>query len=560
MPNVEIVIKTITQGDDNTRRSIGSLTELNSAIGLVRQGLEVAQKVYSETAGKALEYANQVRQLSMISGESAEETSRFIQVLDDYKIGADEALTATRALTKNGLTPSIDTIATLSDQYLKLNSAEERNAFVIKNLGRAGLQWTEVLNKGSTAIKAQGAAISANLILNQKQLDAARANEIAMDNLNDAWDGFTITAGNKMVPALTGVINEINSTNRAIEIMKEQGLSGGEIFLHMVNNTEVYIEALRQANTEQEASTAAMLANAEAADQNEISMKEQEAAIRAVSESNTAFLGVLGQVDSAMDAYREGVAASYAELQAGNIKVDEHKAKVAELAAQYEEAKNQIVLSIVEMKLASDGWTNAEVNAYLQIGQQLGAFSEDTVQETRRIVASADKLVAGFEAMGEQTMHTGERALDAAEDFGLMGDAASEMGEEINSTATPAVGGLKSQLNGLPPNNSAWQYSFIINVRGRVPSLPDIASQTEDADHFNYHNDMGGMGAAYKPTMIGTGAQPEMFVPQSAGTFAPADQWAGGADKIITAIAANRTNPKEIARYVVEGLVQAGVV
>src|SRR5689334_16612880 len=69
-----------------------------------------------------IQYADQVRALSTVSGESTEETSRFIQVLDDYKISAEDAMTATRALTKQGLAPNINTLAQLSDQYLALNS------------------------------------------------------------------------------------------------------------------------------------------------------------------------------------------------------------------------------------------------------------------------------------------------------------------------------------------------------------------------------------------------------------------------------------------------------
>lgn len=40
--------------------------------------------------------------------------------------------------------------------------------------------------------------------------------------------------------------------------------------------------------------------------------------------------------------------------------------------------------------------------------------------------------------------------------------------------------------------------------------------------------DNGGPGQAGQPYLIGTGAQPEMFIPQTAGTFVPAKDWMGG--------------------------------
>jgi hypothetical protein len=46
--------------------------------------------------------------------------------------------------------------------------------------------------------------------------------------------------------------------------------------------------------------------------------------------------------------------------------------------------------------------------------------------------------------------------------------------------------------------------------------------------------DGGGRGRAGEPVMIGVGAQPEMFVPDTAGQFYPADQWMGGRAANVT--------------------------
>lgn len=49
---------------------------------------------------------------------------------------------------------------------------------------------------------------------------------------------------------------------------------------------------------------------------------------------------------------------------------------------------------------------------------------------------------------------------------------------------------------------------------------------------FGGQRDGGGRGRAGQAYLIGTGAQPEMFVPDSAGEFVPAAAWAGGGQRV----------------------------
>ncbi len=247
-----------------TDQSIGGLSK--SIMGAVGPYLTYAAvgtavvKGMQESIKATIEYANQVRSLSLISGESAEETSRFIQVLDDFKISADSAMTATRALTKEGLTPSIDTLAKLSDQYLALNNAQARNELVIKNLGRAGLQWVEVLNKGSDAIKEMGANVNNNLILNQKAVDNARKYEMALDGWNDSVLALKISVGNQLLPVLTDFTNATLDHAAALDIAREAGAT-----YHTQSSLE-YEMALQQVQVERERIEALMLQNSATSD------------------------------------------------------------------------------------------------------------------------------------------------------------------------------------------------------------------------------------------------------------------------------------------------------
>jgi hypothetical protein len=174
--------------------------------GLIR-GLEVITDAITDAIDETVKYAAAVQKLSALSGAATGETSRFIQVIDDYGLTARDAEVATRALTKNGLAPTTETLAMLSDQYLKLNTVQEKNQFILDNLGRAGFEWVNVLNQGSAAIREQSAAVDENLVLNAKAVEQARIYALAVDDLDDSFLALKIQLGQELLPILTDLID-----------------------------------------------------------------------------------------------------------------------------------------------------------------------------------------------------------------------------------------------------------------------------------------------------------------------------------------------------------------
>lgn len=200
------------------------LTAKNVSWGNVaQQATTMVIEGLRESVSATVQYADEVRQLAEVSGQSTEEASRFIQVLDDYNLTTQDAITATRTLTKNGLVPNLETLAKLSDEYLSLNDAQARNELIIKNLGRGGLEWVEILKQGSAAIREQSAAVDSNFVLTEQAVQQARNYEIALDNWNDSVQAAKISLGSALLPALTQVINGFNDSTRAAELAAEQG-------------------------------------------------------------------------------------------------------------------------------------------------------------------------------------------------------------------------------------------------------------------------------------------------------------------------------------------------
>src|SRR5258706_7757425 len=163
--------------------SIAQFATLTGAVltvgGALKNAFDYSQK-----------YAQQVRDLSLISGTGAEETSKFIQVLDDYQLSAEDATLATKKLKDQGLVPSIDTLAKLADEYKKIQDPAQKMVFIQENLGRGGAKWVNVLNQSSDALRANAAQTHKNLILFDKQNSHTEKEKLAIDALSDTYNGW----------------------------------------------------------------------------------------------------------------------------------------------------------------------------------------------------------------------------------------------------------------------------------------------------------------------------------------------------------------------------------
>jgi len=493
--------KALAPGLERARQGLTSFLSTNAALIGVLAGVGLALKSVIQDH---IQYANEVRQLSSLSGESTEATSRFLQVLDDYKISANEALSATRALTQQGHAPSIETLAKLSDQYLALNSAEEKNDFIIKNLGRGGLQWVEVLEKGSKALREQGAAVDKNLILTQKMVDEAREAEIAMDNWGDAVEGVKIRLATSLLPSLTDFVNSQLAVSRALEIQQEK-------FGHAGIGLSGYAEALEEAKEEQKQATNAMLENSDATEENTSAMDENikanEELAKAVSDRISSMISLIDSMQSAEEDYTnksKNLAAERADAehelielwaQAGEAQkkgmpvgddltediqnaiaqLDEIKAKEAELAEERNKNTLQFISNILAENLARDGWTENEFAAFAAQQQAWGLWSADVVEKAKAAWQEADRVTAAIN------------------------------GIPVSKTSTITVI-TQQQAVQMTQNQTLGGYRY------GTPQYNNIAYAGRDS---------GGSGIAGTPYSIGVGAQPEVFVPSTNGEFYP---------------------------------------
>jgi hypothetical protein len=216
--NVNIVFTAVDNASSALNSIKKSFTEFQSKLRTAEQIIRMVAKAVDETVGTYVRYADQVRTLTQLTNQSTEKMSRLIQVSDDYKLTVDDLTTASKKLATQGFSLNVETIAKLSDQYLKLNTGSERQLFLTENLGRAGKEWTEMLSQGSAAILAKNSAVSAGLILDEKALVQARQYEIAVDTLKDTWMAYKVGVGQAITPGVVQGLEEANLRARALAL------------------------------------------------------------------------------------------------------------------------------------------------------------------------------------------------------------------------------------------------------------------------------------------------------------------------------------------------------
>jgi hypothetical protein len=187
-----------------------SWTEINSMLGVATQAFRLVNQAVDATVGSFVKYADQVRKISQVTGESTESVSRLLQVTDDYKISSESLTVVMKKMASEGFAFTTDSLADLSDVYLKLQPGVERQIFLNEKFGRQGVEFAEIMLAGGKAIRSQSDAVSKSLILTGAAVKKAREYEIAQDNLNDSIEGLKIRLGQDLIPTLIKTVDAVS--------------------------------------------------------------------------------------------------------------------------------------------------------------------------------------------------------------------------------------------------------------------------------------------------------------------------------------------------------------
>ena len=408
------VIKNLAQLKQNVGLAIGAFTAFAGA------GLAVGAAL-GKTVSTFVDYAAQVRELSRLTGTSAEETSRLIQVADDATISYESLQKALLNASKNGIEVNIDSLAALSDEYNSLGSATEQTQFLLEKFGKSGAEMGKMMEMGSSGIRAAADATSGSLVLTDAAVQSAREYEIQVDTMNDQFQALKVTVGQGVVPVLNEFLFAMNNqkaiqeeANRLIDegVTKDRMLAGQMA----ANNLQMreYTQGLDSAGLSYrsmaEAAGTATGANLDFG----LSLEE-------ISQKNQDMLGLIMNLQSETDTYNQKNDELKTKLQELTLeqskyheggskwkeiqgKIDETKGSITALADEHEAASQRIVFSLLQQKLAADGLSNAEFAFLLKTGEQWGIIDEKVAQSAAIMDTQAQKMADSLATPDSQLM------------------------------------------------------------------------------------------------------------------------------------------------------------
>ena len=185
-----------------TDQIMAGFKDFTKVLGAGAAAIFTVSKGLDATIGAYVGYGQQVRELSTNLGISTEETSRLIQVSDDFKISIEEVRTSLQLAAKNGFEPSVENLAKLADRLKAMESPTERAAELSKIFGRNWAVLNPLLAEGGDAIRDQAAAVENSLILTEDSVAATREWELALDDWEDSIQAAKIGIGSFLVEGL----------------------------------------------------------------------------------------------------------------------------------------------------------------------------------------------------------------------------------------------------------------------------------------------------------------------------------------------------------------------
>ena len=202
--------------------SVGSMMGPAIAGGAAAAGVAVG-KFALDAAQEFVALAGEIRNFQRASGASAEDSSRFVAVLDDlgvssetagsalFKLGRNAASGGTDlskfgveiAKSKDGTTDLTETMLNVADAYVQTTDPAKRAELAFAAFGKQGQALIPVLEQGRAGLDAFFKGVKPGELMSDADLQKAREFELAIDDLQDSLREVRLEGGQALVPFLT---------------------------------------------------------------------------------------------------------------------------------------------------------------------------------------------------------------------------------------------------------------------------------------------------------------------------------------------------------------------
>jgi hypothetical protein len=206
--NTKGAMNSAASGIDKVKSAAGSAS---AAFGMVTMAVGAVMAAVTKAATSFTAYSDQVKAVARVTGTSAEESSKLIQVTDDLFISYESLSVAMKMAVKQGIEPNMESLAKLSDTYMGLAPGLERSTFLLDNFGKSGLEMGKMMEVGAAGLRAMSDAVPEGLILSDADVAQADSLKIAFDNLGDTITAFALKLTTDAAPGILKFINGITT-------------------------------------------------------------------------------------------------------------------------------------------------------------------------------------------------------------------------------------------------------------------------------------------------------------------------------------------------------------
>ena len=393
-----------------------------AAIEIGKTAFEALQNMYEGTVGKALDIAGEIEELMRVSGEAPEKLSALRIEAEKADVPFDDLYKAMENLNKNGVAPTIDNLVAIADEYVRLQDPIAQAALLTENFGSAGDEIAPMLEAIAGGVEA---VQDVGPIFTEEDLQAARDHEEAVANLKLAWDDFATTIGQKVIPVLTNMFNQITDSS-AISDLREQlnGVAQAARDAGIITRTEynnIMFEAYNRSKTTGEAieyleTTAGNLTSS--LDDNASATNGAAQAngylVRSILANSTSWRGFQQDMEAAGLSMKGWTEASYnaekgisaaGEAAAGASGGMQAMADATNNANEAMKAYSEALL----FKIASEGLSESGA---LALAGAMGLVDQKTVAATQQVNFYQDLLAAGVITQAEYNLLIEQLATD----------------------------------------------------------------------------------------------------------------------------------------------------
>ncbi len=211
-----------------TALASGALIKAGIVGGAVVGGVALA-KFAASGVRAFVDLASQIRSFQRASGASAEDSSRFVAVLDDLGIEAEAGAAAIFrfgrnvaggrtdlasygvqvARSRDGTVSLTETLLNVADAYSKTRDPAKRAELAMAAFGKQGLTLVPLLERGRKGLEEFFAGAERHgQVFSQEDIDRAFEYELALDEFEDSVRSLQLSMG-RLLPFITKVTNAI---------------------------------------------------------------------------------------------------------------------------------------------------------------------------------------------------------------------------------------------------------------------------------------------------------------------------------------------------------------